>query len=264
MSGTEGTFRITYRDRDTGDNIILDFGYVTSIESSITKALSTIPLVSMGADRAFQLETGSTLQYTISFKRKSPEEFDNESKDSTHWSNAHWYTAITALVDRWQMRTDGCRMMYKPSITNPYVPQIDVNGYIKMLTRKYSNKFNELIEGTIQFIVGTMYVLSPVRDTVPDQQKYITLILHSGVSDEGDKKRYFLDDVIYCIPTSISSFKLPTTPPEWSAYAKANGKEINKWAYCGVEYLPGDFAPLVTATMLETTAIWDNQEEQEE
>ena len=150
MSDTEGTFRITYFDRDTGEDVSLDFGIVTQINSSANKALSTIPLVSMGADRAFQLETGNTLTYTISFKRKSPDDYDNDSEDTTKWSNAHWYYAVNALADRWQMRTNGYRMTFKPSVTNPYAPQIDVNGYIKMLSRRYNTGSTERIGWTSQ------------------------------------------------------------------------------------------------------------------
>ena len=134
MGDVEGKFRITYSDVNNNmKDITLDFGSITSIMVSINKATSTIPLVSMSMDRTFQLENGGTLQYTISFKRKNPIEFDNTSNDSTKWSNRYWYLQVDRLINRWQMRTDGCRMTYVPDETNPYVPPIDYNGYIKMI-----------------------------------------------------------------------------------------------------------------------------------
>ena len=257
MSDTEGTFRITYLDRDTGKDVSLDFGAVTQINSSANKALSTIPLVSMGADRAFQLETGNTLTYTISFKRKSPDDYDNDGEDTTKWSNAHWYYAVNALADRWQMRTNGYRMTFKPSMTNPYAPQIDVNGYIKMLSRRYNNKFNEVIEGTIQFIVGTMYVLSPMESTVPDQQGYKTLILKSNISNSEDVARYAVGDVIYSANSGTTSIKLPVTPPAWSMYSTAKAIEVKSWSVGGSTMNVGTNKNISgLGNVITLTAIW--------
>ena len=200
MSDVEGKFRISYYSTDENNQkqqIILDVGSVTDISQSITKATSTIPLVSMGADRAFQLETGNTMQYDISFKRKNPVNHDNTSTDSTNWSNRKWYNEMTALIDRWQMKTDGCKITYKPDVTNPYVPAIDANGYIKVLTRNYTSKFNEIIEGTIQFVVGTIYTMKSPK-AQPEQKKYVPMFLNCGTvgvdQDEIDemKEKYAL------------------------------------------------------------------------
>lgn len=255
MSDVEGTFRITYYNRDAKKNIVLDFGSITSISSSANKAVSTIPLVSMGADRAFQLETGNTLTYTISFKRKSPMEFDNTSSDSTQWSNAYWYIQVTKLIDRWQMRTDGCRMTYSPSLTNPYVPDINVNGYIKMLSRKYTNKFNELIEGTIQFVVGTMYVLSSSTNSVPEQEKYRTLILRAN-KDENTMKKYSLRDVIYAIPYGQTTITLPPTPPDWSMYTTAFADEVTYWKISVASSVKVGETMNVSSDIITLNALW--------
>ena len=234
MGDTEGRFRITYTAIRKDDStllteftpVTLDFGSVTDIKPTITKAVSTIPLVSMGADRAFQLETGSTLEYNISFSRLNPSNPDDTSEESTNWSNAYWYEQVTKLTDRWQMRTDGCKLTYKPSITNPYVPSIDVNGYIKMLTRTYNNKFNELITGTIQFIVGTMYVLSSPLKKEPEQKKYKVLILDPNTTSN----EFPLDKVYFMIEDGASKFLPPTTPPEWLRYSLAKNKHVEKWS----------------------------------
>lgn len=231
MAESEGTFRITYKARVLDKNtwvysthaISLDFGYVTNIRPTMTKAVSTIPLVSMGADRAFQLETGNTMEYNISFSRVNPTSWDDESEDSTQWSNSKWYAEVTKLADRWQMKTDGCRITYIPKITNPYIPYIDANGYIKMLTRKYDNKFNELITGTIQFVVGTMYVLSsPSKQTI-EQKKYRLVLLEPTTDTSGDffnsLKRYGVKRTFLVMGEGVNTLIMPAMPPAWAAFA---------------------------------------------
>lgn len=244
MGDIEGKFRISYYSSNTSGTkkkITLDLGSIVSINQSINKATSTIPLVSMGADRAFQLETGSTMQYNISFKRKNPSNHDNASTDSTKWSNRKWYNEMTALVDRWQMKTDGCRLTYEPDVTNPYVPAINVNGYIKILTRKYTNKFNELIEGSIQFIVGTIYVIKSLK-AQPDQKEYVPVTLMCGqvrttseqindISSETEdaKRKYALGDVVYTIESKEERIGMPDMPPLWGAYSTYTGYMLSNW-----------------------------------
>ena len=104
---------------------------------------------------------------------------------------------------------------------------------IKMLSRRYNNKFNEVIEGTIQFIVGTMYVLSPMKSTVPDQQEYKTLILKSNISNSEDVARYSVRDVIYSANSDTTSIKLPVTPPAWGMYSTAKAIEVKRWSVGG-------------------------------
>lgn len=239
----EGEFTISYTDlgntsaektvgaawQNNGE-IVLDFGYITNITISINKALSTIPLVSMGSDRAFQLETGSTLTYNIDFKRKNPENHNDLSKNSAEWSNAYWYMRVTRFADRWQMKTNGCRARYKPLITNPYVPAFDVNCYLKTLTRKYSNTYNEIIEGRLQLIVGTMYVLStPTPNTLDNVKTYRAVILKSNISGT-DASRYTLEDVVYSIETDEGTIQLPETPSAWEEYKLNTNKKVSTWS----------------------------------
>ena len=226
MTDAEGTLRLEYSTtKDT--SISLDIGHVVSISVSMNKAVSTIPLVSMGVDRAFQLETGSSLQYNISFRRKNPAEPDNTSSDTTRWSNAHWYYQMNKALDRWQMKSDGFRLVYKPDDTNPYVPPIDANGYIRTFTRRYTNKFNELIEGSMTFIVGTMHVLSSNIRQMPEvKSDYYTVILKSA-DEEGHDTVLGDTDVIYT--TDGNALILPDMPPKWSLYADNISKYLAGW-----------------------------------
>ena len=224
--------------------ITLDFGAITSIRASINKATSTIPLVSMGVDRAFQLESGSTLTYNIEFKRKSPIDYDNTSSDSTMWSNRVWYGEVTKLINRWQMRTDGCTLTFEPSVTNPFVPAINANGYIKVLSRKFTNTYNELITGSIQFIVGTTHVLSgsmQLQPTLPPSKQYRTIILTARTTvSANDVKKYGMNDVVYTMKKNTPLI-YPDMPSQWSLYELNEGKHLSKWTIAaGVEGKPGD------------------------
>lgn len=258
MGDTEGELRIKYpiiQDGKTVGMKILDFGAITSIRASITKATSTIPLVSMGVDRAFQLETGSTLVYYIDFKRKSPIDYDNSSSESTDWSNKQWYDVTTALVNRWQMKTDGCTLTFTPTVLNPYVAPVNVNGYIKVLSRRYTNDYNELISGSIQFVVGTTHVLSGSMELQPTlesekQNRTILLKIDPSQINLATEKKYGLSRVIYTMKKT-GGFVFPDMPPQWSLYANFEGKHIVSWTMSDATHTsvgkPGD--PLDAKTM---------------
>lgn len=262
MGDTEGTFRITYTQLGKdgiATPITLSFGAVTSIKPSITKSVSTIPLVSMGADRAFQLETGNTKEYNISFSRVNPTDYDNSSSDSTLWSNAYWYEQVTKLADRWQMKTDGCRITYLPAVTNPYVPSIDTNGYIKMLTRTYNSRFNELITGTIQIIVGTMYVLSsPTNKSITsiEQEKYRTILLDPGLATSYTK--YNLKPVVFILDNNDRHIIGPELPSAWRKFASEEKYRLNRWFADGIHYSINQTGLLPQASNVPTvlTAEW--------
>ena len=224
MVDTQGVLRLQY---DAPERIIsLDVGCVVSVNISMNKAVSTIPLVSMGVDRTFQLETGSSLQYTVTFKRQNPTDHDDTSTNSLDWSNAHWYYKMNEAINRWQMKTDGFRLVYTPDVTNPYTPPIDANGYIKTFTRKYSNKFNDLIEGSFVFVVGTMHVLSSNIHRTPVTKTYSVVILKSSTSDDPDHTLGD-DDVVYMV--NGNNLILPDMPPSWTKYADYMNISLTGW-----------------------------------
>ena len=222
----QGTLELIYYDPDKGKKTI-DLGYIVDISTSMNKALSTIPLVSMGTDRAFQLETGSTLQYTISFKRKNPINPDDSSDDMTVWSNSKWYDALTEAIDRWQMKSDGYRLKYTPDDTNPYVPPIDVNGYIRMLSRTFSNDYNEIILGTMQFIVGTMHVLKSNITVYPTQVGYSYTTLDPNPDNNDDGKKFGLTEVYLVLSEEVPI--APYSPISWYSYSQYIDKTVTGW-----------------------------------
>lgn len=185
MGDSQGSLRISYNDTDReGMNIVLDFGAVLSFAPTVTKMTGATPIVSRGIESTFVIESGGGIQYTLNFMRKLPKDADDSSEDPARWSNSYWWTKMTAAVSRLQARTDGFRLTYVPSDTNPYTVSTVCNGYIKNLTRTIDMTSVEVIRGTMTFIVGTMYVTN-VRagnETIEEKSSYIVISDVSGAN----------------------------------------------------------------------------------
>lgn len=148
-------------------NIVLDFGIITSFSESMSKSCMTTPLVSLSVDETCIVETGSSKTYNVNFTRKNPANYNDGSSDSEDWSNAAWYSAVESCMNRWQARTNGFKFTYTPSDDNPYLPSRLENGYVKSMTLKYSSDSNEVLTGSFELHVGTMYV-NTVNDPPSD------------------------------------------------------------------------------------------------
>ena len=160
---------LEYVDKD-GNLINLDLGTIEAISNSITKRVSVTPIVTRPMADAFPVETGNSQSLSITFKRKHPgmTSYDDQPGTSvgitSMWSNERWYSELTAAIDRWQARTDGFILHYVDSGSG-YLPSFDIGCYIKSIDRIYKNDFNELISGSINFSIGSMYVNT--RDETP-------------------------------------------------------------------------------------------------
>ena len=153
MSDVNGVLRLEY------NNNSLSFGTVERISHNLSKSCMITALVSLRAESAFGLDTKTGKTITLSFSRVNPISPNDDSSDSTRWSNAFWKGELIKAVNRWQCRTDGARLSFIPSSDNPYMPPIDdVNGYIKTLSFSYTSSNNTMISGSMEFHVGTMYV----------------------------------------------------------------------------------------------------------
>lgn len=127
----------------------IDLGTVTSFGRSYSKSVAVTPLVSLPMEQAFPLESASQLTVNISFSRVG--------------DNTSWYNSLTQAMNRWQCRTDGFTLRYTPDPDNPFIPPTTVNGYIKSLSRTYSSDANQLVTGTLEFHVGTMYCSTDIQ-----------------------------------------------------------------------------------------------------
>lgn len=146
-----------------GGTLSLSYGTTTisvsvpvTISESMQKSCTVVPLVSMGEDNTFAVESRSSKTIRISFQRVQP---------ASGMTNADWIRAMEEAVNRWQCRTDGFRLRYVPDSDNPYVAPIDENGYIKSFSYRFAKGEPTRIVGDIEFHVGTMYCGSQARHT---------------------------------------------------------------------------------------------------
>ena len=135
----------------------LEVAWVTTVNESMQKSCTVIPLVSMHVDDTFAVESRSSKTINISFER-----------NNSDWSmsNAEWIGEIRDAMDRWQCKTDGFTASYIPGADNPYVSPFSFNGYVKSFIYRAEAGNPEVIKGTIEFHVGTMYSGSQPRTSL--------------------------------------------------------------------------------------------------
>ena len=159
-----GTLTIFYSGGGT-----TEVGSITTINESMQKSCTVVPLVSMHVDDTFAVESRSSKTVNISFKR------NNSDWDM---NNATWIRRMEAAVDRWQCETDGCTLTYTPDSDNPYIAAFDLNGYIKSFIYRYASGSPEVIEGSIEFHAGTMYSNSqPKHSSIARQQSQFSVMI---------------------------------------------------------------------------------------
>ena len=152
-----GTLTIIYDDDAIpGSTHTVYVGTVTSWSNSVTKRGSAYAIVTQDVQNSFPIENGNSQSYSFSFKHT------NGQNGKT---NAAWHQEMTAIINRWQARTDGCMIRYVPDSDNTYVQTMELEGYVKSLTLDYKNDYNEVISGTLEFAIGTMHVHT--TDNVP-------------------------------------------------------------------------------------------------
>ena len=154
----------------------LEVGHVTTINESMQKSCTVVPLVSMSVDDTFAVESRSSKTINISFKRNNPD-----------WSmnNSTWITRMSAAMNRWQCRTDGFKLIYEADSDNPYIAEINMNGYVKSFIYRYAAGSPEVIEGSIEFHVGTMYAGSQINPEVEARNQsdfYVSMTDSEGVA----------------------------------------------------------------------------------
>lgn len=160
MTGVGGTGQLVFTLPGDVSETVIDLGVVTKITDTVQKKVMLTPIVSLDMQSAFPIETGNSQSYSISFSRKNPPVVNDDSLDVNDWSNSKWYRWMTKAIDRWQARTNGCILKYTPKSDNIYQGDIisEVGGYVKSIGRTYDVSYNEVISGTLTFVVGTMYV----------------------------------------------------------------------------------------------------------
>lgn len=178
-SGTTITYTAPY---------VIYLGHVNKISESFSKSTSVVPLVTLGASNAFPLDGGTGRTYSFNGSRQQPTNWQatddttssklgpNETLPTTasgwnailtkeyKWSCKKWITELQAFIDRWQMKTDGCFIVYRPASTNPYVRLGTrtsgyytnmIHGYLKSIEFTYNSDYNEHVTFYLTMTVGT-------------------------------------------------------------------------------------------------------------
>ena len=174
IEDSAGSLMVVY-----GGSNVMKIGVITSASATVSKNVSVTPIPSKRAENAFPVEKGNTLSYSFNFTRIHPADYDDTAEDMDKWSNAKWYATIVNLVNRWQMKTDGCVLWYNcrntvdnttirdgvPSENGVYLPvnpnTISVankRAYVREFSIKYTSDFNTVLTGTVSFIVGRMHI----------------------------------------------------------------------------------------------------------
>ena len=196
-----GTLTLSY------SGTTIEIGEVTSINESLQKSCTVVPLVSMSMDDTFSVESRSSKTINIAFTRVNP---------SSGLNNANWITQMENAMNRWQCRTDGFRLVYNADSDNPYIAEINENGYVKSFTHQYSSGDNTVIKGRIEFHVGTMYVDSNIPGTHQEMSAPQNQFTISMTDSQNSQSFWLLNEAqdINCVE-SYSLYGGPQNPFEY-------------------------------------------------
>ena len=169
-----GTLKISFGGKE------YDLGIVESISERYNKSVATTPIPTMSEDATYAIESDSSIVVTVEFSRVTPDSGTTSGSDSTKWTNGYWYEEIQKIMNRWQARTNGCKLTYTPGADNPYIPARNYNGYIKTLSRMYQPGDPTVIYVTMEFHVGTMTVQKKTSTQEPSYAEDYEIIMSNG------------------------------------------------------------------------------------
>lgn len=189
----------------------IDFGTIRNITDTYNATVTQIPIVCYGYTGAYCMDLGVTRQMSISYVRVQPEITHDDSQDSRVWSNKHWVEMLKQFSDRWQMRTDGCRLyLLRPNsprlndsgqrqdASDPMAglyPEIyDQNCYMRPPQVQYNNQTSQAIYGTVQFQFGTLHPRKPEGEYVP------LFLIGWYETNEGSQRVWKKETIVKFIP----------------------------------------------------------------
>lgn len=202
---TGGRLTINFADSEVSTQSI-DLGTITSWSNTVQKRGLMTPIVTQGVQNTFPIENGNSQSYSFAFTH-----YNGQNGET----NAEWFEKVTSAIDRWQARTDGCTLIYEPGLDNPYAVRMEIEGYIKSITRNYKNDFNEVISGTMEFTAGFMHINDRNRPPGTESMSGMYIMM----SDPQQVNWYALyggnDDVYHCVD-SVEIKAGPESPFEYA------------------------------------------------
>lgn len=166
-----GQFELRWSE--AGGTQILDMGIPTAFSPQFSKSITKFPLVTRSYTDTLGIESRTSLHLQISYTRKEPLSTNDNSTDSTKWSNERWIEGVNEAMDRWQVMSDGFTIVFntqsltpsKDADGNQYYrsvysgfPAVVRNGYVSSLSMKYKEGVPEVLTGDVTISVGSMTV----------------------------------------------------------------------------------------------------------
>ena len=262
---SNGDCYLSRYDRN-GLRTTLELPNIQSIEEQNTATLTEISTIIYGFDDNFVMDLGTTQRYTITLKRNTPKNVQDDEvySHSANWSNGHWYQKLMDLITGWQnlnwgfvqntgnqqvfAQTGGFHFHYEPSAETAYqgvsyanlYPVIDENVFIAgNISMSYSGTNLQTLNISIPLAVSTM-----VRNQNGQPMREVTF--HPNLTGETSFKQLF--------PVGIKSVAPGSVPSEW--LSSAAGAMLKGWRTgpsSGTMYSPGGLIP---ATISDLYAVW--------
>ncbi len=186
----KGTYALVDRD----DGTIIELGIVSSVQDNLKSGITKTPIPTMHAENTFVFDNGITESFTLRFCRVNPHaEFDEE--DSLTWSNAFWMNRLSAFINRWQLKTDGCKLRFQPmddtEEAEEYDSIDDLNVYLSQLRFDWKAGEPEMISGSVTIKVGSIYA---TRYSSSNDSEYTRLLndMYITISDASRLNSYLI------------------------------------------------------------------------
>ena len=168
----------------------LDMGEIQTVSKTYRSNLSVFPIACYGYDRTFAMDLGTSMDLSLSYIRVEPPNasptHDGATSDSREWTNEKWLSALRALQNRWQMRTNGQTFYLLNSSSQEdrgsattYKEMKNVNCYISSAPVTYSTMGPHAISGSLNLQIGTLY---PKKET--PAMKKVTFALGGAYANQ--------------------------------------------------------------------------------
>lgn len=195
-----GTLTLSYTLDGSTTSVVI--GTDVTIQEALQKSCTVVPLVSMPVADTFAIDTKTVKVINVSFQRKQGE---------GGMTNADWLNTVEGMLNRWQCRSDGFTLSYVASADNPYIAEFSENGYVKSFAYQAISGTNDMIKGSFEFHIGTMYV----NGTAENERIYAS-DFYVGITDKDGVIPYTLLDVSMSCIKALTVYGGPENPFEYA------------------------------------------------
>lgn len=135
---------------------------VRSISTSTSASLTEISTMVYGYRNNFCMDLGTTRRITVRFERVNPFPYNDNSSDTTMWSNGKWYRHLESMLDKWQNLCVDSKGELAGGFTFTHIPEDTslypvINGNV-FLTGNLSMRYKNLqtIEFSLPMVLSRM------------------------------------------------------------------------------------------------------------